>query len=240
MYNKELTLELIKAAQNGDKNALSEAVDINMGLVKSISKRFTGRGCDIDDLYQLGSIGLIKAINGFDLSLGNAFSTYAVPYIIGEIQRFLRDDGLIKVSRDIKKNAKILLNAKQSFEQTNNSSPTLQQLCTMTSISKEDALCALEATTPAISINSPVEPANSSSKQLCDYIGTDDIEKITEHIALHQALSLLSEQEKILVSLRYFKGLTQNETAKIMKLNQVKISRTEKKIIQKLKKELLA
>lgn len=240
MYDKQQTLHFIALAQEGDKQALSAAVDINMGLVKSIARRFVGRGCDIEDLNQLGAIGLIKAIKGFDLSMGNAFSTYAVPYITGEIQRFLRDDGLIKVSRETKRNARILLSAKESYEKEHNTSPTLTTLCEITSINKEDALCALEAVTPALSINQPCHSKDNGEKEIGEYIGADNIEKITENIALHQVLNMLTHQEKTIITLRYFKGLTQSEVARLLNSNQVKISRTEKKIIEKLRKELLA
>ncbi len=240
MYDKEKTLLLLSAYKNGDNNALSEVVDINMGLVKSIARRFSGRGTDIEDLCQLGAIGLIKAIKGFDLSMGNAFSTYAVPYIIGEIQRFLRDDGIIKISRETKKNAHILMQAKELYEKNHDKSPTIQTLCEMTSIPQEDAVYALEAVTPIISLNECVSGSDGKEKHLEEFLGKDNIEEITEQIALKEAIQHLTKTEKTLISLRYYKGLTQSETAKIMSSNQVKISRTEKKIMEKLKKMMLA
>ncbi len=229
---------LLERASNGDESATELLVKENLGLVKSIALRFVGRGQELEDLIQIGSLGMLKAIRGYDKTFGTAFSTYAVPLITGEIRRFLRDDGLIKVSRETKKNGYILLKARQEYISKNAVEPSLSVLSELTGISSEQALYALEASAPAVSLQDKISA--ESDTEIGDMFASDDeIEALTDKIALREAVKQLDTQEQILINLRYFKGLTQSETAKILGMTQVKVSRTEKKIINKLAKQIL-
>ncbi len=225
------TKERIKLARDGDERVLSELLEENTPLVKSIAKRFTDRGADFDDLMQIGMIGLIKAIRGFDFTFDTVLSTYAVPMIYGEIKRFLRDDGLIKVSREAKTNAQHIRRFEEEYEQKNGTSPTLSEISEGTGISQEDAIFAISAV-------QPVSPLTLEGEDGNDYdipIGIDDVEERLERFALLEAIEKLSSDERQLIALRYFKNLTQQQTAKILGLSQVKVSRLEKRICIKLK-----
>ncbi len=229
---------LLERVSEGDESATEMLVKENFGLVKSIAVRFVGRGQELEDLIQIGSIGMLKAIRGYDKAFGTAFSTYAVPLITGEIKRFLRDDGLIKVSRETKKNGYILLRARQEYIAENATEPSLSVLSEITGISEEQALYALEASAPTVSLQEKISAEGET--EIGEMIACEDeIEALTDKIALRQAVKQLDTQEQILINLRYFKGLTQAETAKILGMNQVKVSRTEKKIITKLAKQIL-
>ncbi len=229
---------LLERASNGDESATELLVKENLGLVKSIALRFVGRGQELEDLIQIGSIGMLKAIRGYDKTFGTAFSTYAVPLITGEIKRFLRDDGLIKVSRETKKNGYILLKARQDFLAKNAVEPSLSVLSELTGIPPEQVLYALEASAPTVSLQDKISAEGDT--EIGDMFASDDeIEALTDKIALREAVKQLDTQEQILINLRYFKGLTQSETAKILGMTQVKVSRTEKKIITKLAKQIL-
>lgn len=230
--------ELLKRCAAGDKDAENQLLSDNFGLIKSISLKFTGRGTELEDIMQIASIGMIKAIRGFDEKYGCAFSTYAVPLITGEIRRFLRDDGLIKVGRDIKKNSYALLKAKQEYLLKTGLEPSLSTLCEICSLSPEDALLALNATTPAISLQEKI--SEDSEKEIGEFFKeTDSIFDCVERVALSEAIKKLPEDERKLLSLRYFKGLTQSKTAQILGITQVKVSRLEKKIIDKLRLDFL-
>jgi len=229
---------LLERVSEGDEDATEMLIKENLGLVKSIALRFLGRGQELEDLIQIGSIGMLKAIRGYDKAFGTAFSTYAVPLITGEIKRFLRDDGLIKVSRETKRNGYILLRARQEYIAENAAEPSLSVLSEITGISEEQALYALEASAPTVSLQEKISAEGET--EIGEMIASDDeIEALTDKIALRQAVKQLDTQEQILINLRYFKGLTQAETAKILGMNQVKVSRTEKKIITKLAKQIL-
>ncbi len=234
----EENIALIEKYKNGDNDAAEQLIKLNLGLVKSIAIRFTGRGCELEDLIQIGSLGLIKAIDGFDRSFGTAFSTYAVPMITGEIKRYLRDDGLIKVSRSAKKNARLLLNERQRILAQTGREPHINELCELCGISYDDAIFALDASKPTISLQQKVH--DDSETEICDLLAQDDeIDLLCEKTALRQAIKKLPENESNLLYLRYFKDLTQVQTAKILGITQVKVSRTEKKILEKLKSEFL-
>lgn len=229
---------LLERAAEGDESATELLVKENLGLVKSIALRFVGRGQELEDLIQIGSIGMLKAIRGYDKTFGTAFSTYAVPLITGEIKRFLRDDGLIKVSRETKKNGYILQRARQDYIAKNGNEPSLSVLSAITGISEEKAVYALEASSPAVSLQDKISV--ESDTEMGELIAADDeIAVLTDKIALREAVMQLDTQEQILINLRYFKGLTQAETARILGITQVKVSRTEKKIITKLAKQIL-
>jgi len=233
---KEKNTELLEKAAMGDKNAEAEIIRENMGLVKSIAARFTGRGEEYEDLVQIGSIGMLKAVRGYDKSYNTAFSTYAVPLIIGEIKRFLRDDGLIKVSREAKRNYRIIVSKKDEFIRINGFEPKMSELCEMCGINEEDALYAMTACAQTVSLNERIgDDDETTFEELCE---DETIGDITERIALLQAVEKLDERDRSIIYMRYFRGMTQNEVAKVLGLTQVKVSRTEKKIILLLKSQL--
>jgi len=223
---------MITEAQKGDEKALEAIVNTNIGLVKSIAMRFCDRGVEFEDLVQIGTIGMIKAIRKFDTSYNTAFSTYAVPMIIGEIKRFLRDDGIIKVSRTAKKNAHTISKFREEFLASQGREPTIDEIVHTVGITSEEAVFALEAAQPVCSIYRESE----DTPGIEDVVGNDDgIERLCESISLRESLSTLSEEDRKLIFLRYFKNLTQQQTAKILGYSQVKVSREEKRIFQKLR-----
>lgn len=229
---------LIKNAQAGDKDALEVLVCNNMGLVKKIVLRFKDRGCEYDDLVQIGTIGMIKAIKSFDFSFNTVFSTYAVPLIIGEIRRHLRDDGLIKVSRSIKKNGIDIMRAKENYEKKHCREPAISELAEMCSLSEEDVIIALEAISPVRSLQEPLNDDESSTLASVIRDNENEIDKITERLALNEALKVLPEEQRKIIFLRYFKDLSQQQTGEILGLTQVKVSREEKRIMNFLRNAL--
>ncbi len=226
------TPSLIAAAQNGDKEALDILVRENMGLVKSIAFRFRDRG-ETDDLIQIGVIGLIKAIRGFSFAQGTVLSTYAVPLITGEIKRFLRDDGTVKVSRELKKRGRTVLKIRENMVAENGEEPSLRLLAERCGLSEEQTLEALDCALPVLSFSSPV-----GENSLEEFIGEDKMSPLTETIALRQAVASLPKEERTLVECRFYRGLSQQQTGVILGCTQVKISRMEKKIMEKLKEQL--
>lgn len=203
-----------------------------MGLVKSIAFRFRDRG-ETDDLIQIGVIGLIKAIRGFSFEQGTVLSTYAVPLITGEIKRFLRDDGTVKVSRELKKRGRTVLKIRENMVAENGEEPSLRLLAERCGLSEEETLEALDCALPVMSFSSPV-----GEKTIEEYIGEDKMTPLTESIALRQAVASLPKEERTLVECRFYRGLSQQQTGKILGCTQVKISRMEKKIMEKLKEQL--
>ncbi len=226
--------ERIKRAQEGDEEELSRLVCDNIALVKSIAKRFVDRGAEFEDLVQIGAIGLVRAIRGFNFEYGTALSTYAVPMIAGEIKRFLRDDGLLKVGREAKANAVRIRRLASELEARDGRSPTVTELSEVLGLSVEDTVFALEATQTV----SPLEWEDSDGESHELSIGVDDEDKNVDRIAVSEALKRLSAEEELLIRLRYFHGLTQQKTAELLGLTQVKVSRDEKKICTKLKRWL--
>lgn len=204
----------------------------NMGLVKSIAFRFRDRA-EIDDLIQLGVIGLIKAIRGFSFERETVLSTYAVPLITGEIKRFLRDDGTVKVSRELKKRGRTVLKAREYIISETGNEPTLKYLAEYCGLSEEQTLEALDCALPILSFSSPV-----GDKTVEEYVGEDHMSPLTESIALRQAVDALPADERKLVECRFYRGLSQQQTGKILGCTQVKISRMEKRIIEKLRQQL--
>ena len=239
-------IELIELSKNGDKKALEQLVENNIGLVRSIASRFRDRGVEYEDLIQIGSIGIIKAIKSFDKSFNTAFSTYAVPMIIGEIKRFLRDDSMIKVSRDTKKRGINIMRIKEEFKQKYNREPQTSELALITGMSSEDIIYALDAISPIYSlqdssvINKNGGDGDNNDNTLENFISSekDEIETAINKIALKEALDSLPDMHRKLIILRYFKNLSQQQAAKILGITQVKVSREEKKIFQKLKEML--
>lgn len=226
----------IRAAQTGDRDAAGKLIEENSGLIWSIAKRFFGRGVDPDDLYQLGCVGFLKAIDGFDESFGTRFSTYAVPKISGEIRRFLRDDGTVKVSRGIKEQAAQIKSARLALEQRIGREPNISELAAETGFSPEEIAFAEVATGPAESLQKENgEDGFTLEHVLGDYTAE---EKMVEHVALRAAIEKLPEKERQVVALRYYHGMTQQNCAKVMRVSQVQISRLERRAVDMLKEKL--
>lgn len=231
------TEELIQAARAGDKEAGEALILENSGLIWSVAKRFVGRGAETDDLYQLGCLGFLKAVEGFDLEFGTQFSTYAVPKIAGEIRRFLRDDGVVKVSRSLKEQAMTIRSVRSQLLNALGREPTVGEISEKTGFSPEQIAEAETATACTESIHRELtEEGFSLENVLTD---TDSEDKLLERIVLRQAIEKLSEKERLVIQLRYFHGLTQERTARIIQVSQVQISRIEKKAIGRLR-ELMA
>ena len=230
------TEELIFQSQAGDLEAKENLIKENSGLIWSIAKRFLGRGVEADDLYQLGCLGFIKAIEGFDLNFGTQFSTYAVPKISGEIRRFLRDDGAVKVSRGIKERAVTIKITRSQLLQQLGSEPTLQEIADVTGFTPEEIAVAESATAAVESIQQETgEEGFSLESVLTD---TESEEVILERIALRQGIERLPERESLVIKLRYFHSLTQQQVSKVLDVSQVQVSRIEKKALSRLR-ELL-
>lgn len=225
--------ELIARSQSGDEAATETLVKENSGLIWSVARRFVGRGTELDDLYQLGCVGFLKAVEGFDLEYGTQFSTYAVPKISGEIRRFLRDDGAVKVSRSIKEQAATIKSTRNRLAAALGREPTIQEISRQTGFSPEEIALAETATAATESIQRETgEEGFSLENILTD---TESEERMVEKIALRQAIDALPEREKMVVKLRYFHCLTQQQVAKVMEVSQVQVSRIEKKAIGKLR-----
>lgn len=229
--------ELIAQSQSGDRDATEKLVEENSGLIWSVARRFLGRGAEPDDLYQLGCLGFLKAVEGFDLEYGTQFSTYAVPKIAGEIRRFLRDDGAVKVSRSLKEQAATIKSTRSRLTSALGREPTVQEISRQTGFSPEEIALAETATAATESIQRETgEEGFSLENILTD---TESEERMVEKIALRQAIEALPEREKMVVKLRYFHSLTQQRVAKVMEVSQVQVSRIEKKALAMLR-ELMA
>lgn len=227
------TEELIALAQQGDKSAGEALITENSGLIWSVARRFLGRGAEADDLYQLGCLGFIKAVEGFDLEFGTQFSTYAVPKIAGEIRRFLRDDGAVKVSRSIKEQAATIKMVRNQLTTVLGREPTVGEISRQTNFTPEEIALAENATAATESIHRQVtEDGFSLENILTD---TESEERLVEKISLRQAISRLPEREAMVIKLRYFHGLTQERTSKVLGVSQVQVSRIEKKALVALR-----
>ena len=225
--------ELIRKAQAGDQQASEDLITENSALVWSVARRFTGRGVEMDDLYQLGCLGFLKAVAGFDTEFGTQFSTYAVPKIAGEIRRFLRDDGAVKVSRGLKEQSATIKIARSRLTSALGREPTIQEIANQTGFTPEEIALAETATAATESIQRETgEEGFSLENILTD---TESEEKMVEKIALRQAIDALPEREKLVIQLRFFHGLTQQRVAKVMDVSQVQVSRIEKKAIALLR-----
>ncbi|MBQ3251809.1 MAG: sigma-70 family RNA polymerase sigma factor [Oscillospiraceae bacterium] len=228
--------ELIARSQDGDKEAAEALVVENAGLIWSVAKRFAGRGTDSDDLYQIGCLGFLKAVQGFDLGFGTQFSTYAVPKIAGEIRRFLRDDGTVKVSRGIKERAFTIKNERNRMILEFGREPTVTELADATGFTPEQIAVADSATATVESIQQEAgEEGFTLESVLTD---TESEDNMLDKIALKQALDLLSERESMVIRLRYFHGLTQERVSRILQVSQVQVSRIEKKALIRLRQVL--
>ena len=230
-------LDRLMAAKDGDRDAADVLVSDNSGLIWSIARRYFGRGVDPDDLYQLGCVGFLKAIEGFDPAFGTQFSTYAVPKIAGEIRRFLRDDGSIKVSRSIKERAHAIRSAKSTLEQRLGREPTLSEITAETGISAEDIAVAETATGAPDSLQRETGADGFSLENvLGDWFQE---ENLIEQVSLREAITTLPEKEQMVILLRYYRGMTQEQAARILKVSQVQVSRLERRAVEKLRLQLV-
>ena len=225
-------LELLRAAQEGDREACEQAVLENNGLIWSVVRRYCGRGVDQEDLYQLGCLGFLKAVQGFDFDYGTCFSTYAVPKIAGEIRRFLRDDGAIKVGRSLREQAQTLYTVRQRLRQQLGREPALSELSEATGWTAEE-IAQVDLATDA---PDSLQRETADGLTLEGTLGTEaPEEQMVERIALREAIDRLPEKERMTILLRYFKGLTQDQTARILGVSQVQISRLERRGLKRLR-----
>ena len=230
-------LTLLDRAQNGDNDACQQVLTENVGLIWSIVKRYSGCGVDTDDLYQLGCIGFIKAVKGFDLTYGTQFSTYAVPKIAGEIRRFLRDDGSVKVGRSLREKGQTLFYTRERLRHTLGREPQLSELAQETGMTVEEVAAVELANGPLESL----QQETIDGLTLESTLGTDSPEEgMVEKIALREAIDSLPERERITILLRFFRGMTQEQTARILKVSQVQVSRLERTGLAKLREILEA
>ena len=236
----EDNLQLIPLAKEGNTEALNKLIEANLPLVTSISKKFTNRGYEYEDIYQIGCMGLVKAIKNFDEKYNVKFSTYAVPMIIGEIKRFLRDDGMIKVSRNVKSLAKKLHFDKEALTKELNREPTVEELAQFSGMDKEEILFALESSASMQYLYEVIHQDDGSPVLLIDKLSENAIEdkNITEKLALKEALRNLDTKSRQIIVLRYFKDKTQIQVAKMLGISQVQVSRIEKKVLQEMRKQL--
>lgn len=232
MFDAEKTADLIRKSKEGDMVALDALIVENTPLVKSVVKRYAGKNVEYDDLMQLGSMGLLKAIKNFDESFNVRFSTYAVPMIAGEIKRFIRDDGAVKVSRALKLLAFNIGKFKDDFSKKNDREPTIDEIASTFEVDKEEVVFALDSARYPLSLN---DTEGADSAPLLDKIGENNTPDIDDKIILKTVIQELPEREKKIIILRYYRDKTQSEVAEIMGVSQVQISRIENKIFVKIK-----
>jgi RNA polymerase sporulation-specific sigma factor len=240
-YNYDKNPELLALARNGDTDAMNKLIEMNLPLVSSISKKFLNRGYDYEDIFQIGSIGLVKAINNFDLTYNVKFSTYAVPMIIGEIKRFLRDDGMIKVSRNVKSLARKIHFYKELLTKKLKRSPTIEELADYANVDKEEVLFAIESSNSLQYLYDTIHQDDGAPVLLIDKLSeksADDDGSLIEKIALKEALRSLDNKARQIIMLRYFKDKTQVQVAKMLGISQVQVSRIEKKVLAEMRKKL--
>ncbi len=230
------TPSLLEAAQAGDNDACERLLIDNSGLIWSVARRYYGRGVDPEDLYQLGCLGFLKAVRGFDLNYGTQFSTYAVPKIAGEIRRFLRDDGMVKVSRGIKERSAALRQARQDLSQRLGREPTLSELGAATGLEPEDIAAA---DTAALTVASLQSETGEDGFTLESVLGSDGMEEeVVERLTLRAAIDALPERERKVILLRFYKNLTQDRVSRVLGVSQVQVSRIERRAIGRLREAL--
>lgn len=234
------TLELIRRSKEGDKEARDRIVTENIGLVWSIVRRFANRGHEMEDLFQIGSIGLIKAIDKFDTSYEVKFSTYAVPMITGEIKRFLRDDGMLKVSRSLKETAAKIRGIREKYTNLYGRDPTIDELEAELGIDKDDIIMALETGAEVESLYKTIHQGDGSPIYLIDKLTEtkDESENLVDRLALKEIIASLDEKEQEIIRLRYFKDRTQTDIAKELGISQVQVSRMEKRILRIMRERM--
>ena len=240
MYENDM--KIIESAQNGNKEDMTKLIEDNNGLIWSIVRRFSGRGYDIEDIYQIGSIGFIKAIQRFDTSFAVRLSTYAVPYILGEIKRFIRDDGPIKVSRSIKELNMRITELQKEYFNKNGRDITLEEISKELKITKEEITMAIDSARPVDSIENAKYTDNKTDKtvSILEQISTgkDEQNEITNKIVIKNLINELDTKEKEIIMLRYYKQKTQMQVSKIMGITQVQVSRLERKILNNMRRKL--
>lgn len=239
MLDESVTLQLLRSAKTGDKSAKEVLLKENSSLLKSIVKRFLGRGVEYDDLYQLASIGFLKAIDNFDESFSVKFSTYAVPMIMGEIKRFLRDDGSIKISRIIKSLGAKIRRYTEELKDKDLPEPTVEELAEKFSATKEDVALAIGSSKQTVSIYGKINDDGNKPIEFVDTLESDENEDdITDKMLLKDLIMSLDERERKVIVLRYYSDRTQAEIAKELGVSQVQVSRLETKIVEKMKKKI--
>lgn len=239
-YDYKDNLELIKRAKNGDKETLNKLVEVNFPLVATISKKFLNRGYEYEDIFQIGCMGLVKAVNNFDEKYNVKFSTYAVPMILGEIKRFIRDDGMIKVSRSVKNVAKKLHYDKEALTKKLDRDPTIEELSEYSGINVEDIIFATESVNSLHYLYDTIHQDDGAPVLLIDKLSENpeqDSEMI-DKIALKEALKSLDVKSRQIIMLRYFKDKTQVQVAKMLGISQVQVSRIEKKVLKIMRENL--
>lgn len=234
------TLALIGRSHQGDKEARDTLFQENAGLIYSVAKRFLGRGVDMEDLFQIGSIGLLKAVDNFDLSYEVRFSTYAVPMIAGEIKRYLRDDGIIKVSRSLKENCGKIYQYREKLERTLGREPTMEEISKELGLPVEDLVLAMESGAEVESLHKTIYQGEGNEISLMDRLPEKENrqEKLIDRILLEELLGSLETRERSLICMRYFQDMTQTEIADVLGVSQVQVSRMEKRIIEKMRGKL--
>ena len=236
----EHTLALIERSHQGDKEARDTIFKENAGLIYSVAKRFLGRGVDMEDLFQIGSIGLLKAVDHFDTSFEVRFSTYAVPMIVGEIKRYLRDDGILKVSRSLKENCFKIYRAREELEKTLGREPGLGEIAEAAGLQEEEVVMSLESGAEVESLHKIIYQGEGNDIALLDRIPKKENgqEQALEKIFLNEMLGKLEERERQLIRMRYFQDHTQTEIAEELGISQVQVSRMEKRILKKLREQI--
>ena len=239
-YNYDHNSELLNLAKDGDSEAMNKLIEMNLPLVMSISKKFLNRGYDYEDIFQIGSIGLVKAINNFNSDYNVKFSTYAVPMIIGEIKRFLRDDGMIKVSRNVKSLARKISIYREELSKTLKRSPTIEELAEHAGVDKEEIVFAIESSNSLHYLYETIHQDDGAPVLLIDKLSEEKKcdDNLIERIALKEALRSLDDKARQIIMLRYFKDQTQVQVAKMLGISQVQVSRIEKKVLAQMKKKL--
>lgn len=234
------TISLIKQAHEGDKAAREQVITENMGLIWCVVKRFMGRGYESEDLFQIGSIGLLKAVDKFDFSYEVKFSTYAIPMITGEIKRFLRDDGMVKVSRSLKELAIKVYVLREQMQKEGKPEPSIMELAEILEVEKEELAMAIESCSEVESLHRPIYQSDGGEITLMDKVEKSENkeEEIVNKIILEQVMELLAPKEKELIELRYFANLTQSEVGRKLEISQVQVSRMEKKILLKMRNHM--
>ena len=239
MLSEEETLRLLRAAKEGDDSAKEELLSANVSLLKSIVRRYLGKGVEFDDLFQLASMGLLKAVYGFDERFGVRFSTYAVPMIAGEIKRFMRDDGSVKVSRAMKATAKQMNSYIEEERARRGEAPSMREIAEQFHMEESEAAYVMGSSRMHLSIYEQGEYKDEKSRELLDTIAAvDNQEELIDHLQLKTALAELPERERKIIVLRYFRDMTQSEVAEVIGVSQVQISRIESRVFSEMKKML--
>ena len=241
MLTQEETLKLINLAQKGDENAKEELIKNNSPLIKSIIKFYKNKGVEYEDLYQLGCLGFVKAIINFNVDYNVKFSTYAVPMVAGEVKRFMRDDGMVKVSRALKSLYIQINKYINHYKTENGDSPTITEIAKNFNIEESEVMFAIDSSRALISLDEQIDDSNSNGRTLSDTIGEEDkIDKLLDNIVLKKIIKEFDERDKKIIYLRYYLDKTQSEVAKVLNVSQVQVSRLELKILEKIKQKFKA